>query len=1019
MKPFLIVVTLFLGGIGLLTDTCAAQTSVHGRVVCNNVDKVKIVVLGTALGAYTDSLGYFQLNLEEYKKDSLWLRFEDPDVVPEVRGFAINPGKKVYLGTIELRFRVSEKAIFVIYTEEEGVRKGVKQQRSMEGVGEVNYLGDDKDATLNVAEDAKKMTGLHVGHDHGDGNEVAVRGTPNDWNLVLIDGVRMPIASESGSRSFGLSSIPTAFVDYADVSRSAQTALAGDAIGGVLNVRLKEVSDSNFLKVKLSNGLNFQSMQPLLNVGLLWNKRSSNGRWGVLLGGNTNYRNLNTDELEVVYFGEENHGIRRVSFVDRTNIRSTHAGMLKFDYKANPQWSFGFTGLLSHNGDRTYSRDNRYSYFSSEIILRSGYAEPNSTLFGGLFEIKYQKKGRFRCDLQFASFQNRFRYGNAPFERKDARNGYHFIDFFASSVVFRDMVYLDEAGQTFASDENGLPLVPDGTASVGNFLRYKFIGKDQPANIPGDEWNSIDPDYTSLGVEDFNFRKAFSELNNTTEIDPLNTQLEIQYEINDSWEFSFGGSALMRTGSREVSLHEWFQNASIMQSPINMQQFSLNNDYSGGFLSEIDAPFQDHIYGLLEREEILDFVPSFENSLYQLPMTVSHSNYTLFQGSSYTYKDHYIGAFVLFNGTPVKNLELDFGFRFEQSSIFVSADSVLYGNENLYLARIYELPGGVFQVVDQEEDSYQGVHKLIQDNVVAYPIVQKSQWSKFGAILPMFHAKWNLSRRSSLRFVLSRSYRRPTYEELKPGAPVIDYDRLEYTLGNPGLKPSYSWNLDVSFEKYMPHGQIFTSGLFFKRVEDLIFRTVSFNVDPTLGIRTKSFQNSVTPSYLVGAEFSLRKDLGFIHIAIEELGVELNATYVYSDFQVPGKRFRQSLPNQADVLANFQLYWDSHKYNIYALLGWNYTSGYLVEINTAAVDDQSGNIELLHSENQDFDQFMKSRWEANLFVEWGVTDAISLFATCNNLLNSPHYLYRGTEERVIMVSYDSSSVRFGLKWKLL
>ncbi len=1020
MRQYLVILFfLFIGapeGIG----TAYAQTEIRGvlRTEEKVLDSARISVIGSNVHCYSDIDGAFQFFLNEFSDDSLKIRIDHLDIVPYTKSFFIQENQLNDLGVIRLRYRVAVSDIFIHYHEEEGVEKGLKEQRKMHGVGEVNYVGDDNDATLNIAEDVKKMTGLHVGHDHGDGNEVAVRGTPNDWNLVLINGVRMPIASESGNRSFGLSAIPTAFVEYASVSRSGQVELAGDAIGGILNVRLKSVADSNYLRLKISKGLNFQSMRPLLNGGLLWNKKSRNNAWGFLLGANSNYRNLNSDELEIVYFGEENHGIRRVSFVDRSNVRSTHAGFIRVEYLQFSKWKIGALGLLSFNGNQSYTRDNRYNYSASEIVLRGGYAEPQNLLAGGGLELKYVGSDKWSIAFRYSHFNNRFKYGAVPFSETDGRNGAHFVDFSATSIAFSDMVYFDEAGQAYASDENGIPVIPNGVQPVGNFLRYKFIGSDQPAGISGDAWNTLSPEYGQLNSEDFIFSKAFSELNETVERDPVNADVNLEYEINKKSKILWGGVLLMRNGSRAISLHEWFQNAAIFQDPIHLGGVSTNQDYNGGFLTELGAPFQDDMYGFLNRDEIQNFVIHHAEKMYQKPMTVAHSEYSLFQGSSYSYTDRFVRSYMVFQNSIGKKWNLDLGLRYDNSAIQMTADSVLYGAENLYLARIYELPGGVFELVDQENDTYAGVYPLVQDNVVAYPIVEKQQQSRFGVLLPSIHAKWNISKRSLMRMVLARTYRRPTYEELKPGAPVIDYDRLEYTLGNPQLKPASSWGLDVAYEKYMAHGQLLSGGLFFKRVSDLIFKTISFNVDPSYGIRTKSFKNAGSPTYLAGAEMTLRKDLGFLHHKLHEFGVELNATYVYSEFQVPGKNFRQKLPNQADLLANLQLFWDAHDSGVFALISFNYTSGYLVEVNTAAVDDQSGVIELLHADTQDYDQFMKSRWEANFFAEWNVNQKLALFGTCNNVFNSPHYLYRGDEERVIQVSYDSISARLGLKWKI-
>jgi hypothetical protein len=72
---------------------------------------------------------------------------------------------------------------------------------------------------------------------------------------------------------------------------------------------------------------------------------------------------------------------------------------------------------------------------------------------------------------------------------------------------------------------------------------------------------------------------------------------------------------------------------------------------------------------------------------------------------------------------------------------------------------------------------------------------------------------------------------------------------------------------------------------------------------------------------------------------------------------------------------------------------------------------------LLHASNQDYDQFIRHRWEGCFYGEYTFKKGISGYVAINNIFNSPHQTYRGNEQRIITSSYDGMSARVGLKYQ--
>jgi hypothetical protein len=63
----------------------------------------------------------------------------------------------------------------------------------------------------NAADALKRVAGVTIQNNKGEGGYVSLRGTPNDWTSTLINGDRLPVADEENtSRSFEFEVLPSA-----------------------------------------------------------------------------------------------------------------------------------------------------------------------------------------------------------------------------------------------------------------------------------------------------------------------------------------------------------------------------------------------------------------------------------------------------------------------------------------------------------------------------------------------------------------------------------------------------------------------------------------------------------------------------------------------------------------------------------------------------------------------------------------------------------------------------------------
>jgi len=109
---------------------------------------------------------------------------------------------------------------------------------------------------LTIADVTRRINGLSVTTDNsGQTSHTIIRGMDPRYNYTLIDGIKIPTPGDR-SRYIPLSIFPADMVQRVEVYKSLTPAMEGDAIGGVVNMVLRNAPESPLLKVRLSSGYN-------------------------------------------------------------------------------------------------------------------------------------------------------------------------------------------------------------------------------------------------------------------------------------------------------------------------------------------------------------------------------------------------------------------------------------------------------------------------------------------------------------------------------------------------------------------------------------------------------------------------------------------------------------------------------------------------------------------------------------------------------------------------------------------
>lgn len=838
----------------------------------------------------------------------------------------------------------------------------------------------------NVAEAVQRLPGVVMETDQGEGRFVSFRGTPSDWSSALVNGNRMPVADESSkTRAMNFDIFPSSMVDYISVSKTLLPDMEADAIGGSANFITKNAPDVQTFDASIGAGYNAQAQKPVYNGLLAYGNRSKNKKIGYYLGGSWYSRNWATDNYQVYYGSNLDHSLTRLELRDYEGQRNTLGVNTTLEYKINNNAKIYLKGVYGSMTDEEINRKTMYNYstgWGQSIKLQNIYNIMNTRFMGIELGGDFKWIPRLKAEWALSSNSNRFTYGNVPFGKGDERNGYHVVEF-EKMVHYTDFLYLDANGN--ATDERNA------------HTRMKVLNIDSPIPGYGDNYKNIQPTYRNVFAINssdtmFIFSRAYSETNMTKETDPLIARVDFNYAGDPKLQLKFGAKIRYKTGERSVGLELWERNKNFL-APILYNNYNpqLINE-RGGFLEELGTPYQNKLYTFLTKDGVNNFVKQLGDTLTHIPFGVQTPYFREAIGSSYAYKERVYAGYAMLIWTPNAKLTIIPGVRAEYTMAEVNADSV----------------------------------EVIDPSVGTVELTRVSAVNNYLSLLPMLSVKYAASNKDNFRLAITRSFRRPNFNEMKPGAATMDYSNFDIVYGNSLLKPTYSWNFDLAYEYYIGAIGMFSLAPFYKHVTDHIYTAfessdmdangVANEFQVPGGVVAKKYQNA-SSSYAIGIELSFKRKLTFLPGYLRDIGVGINYSYTHSAMKIAAREKPQQLPRQSPNVCNVYLAYDNYRIN--ARIGVNYRDPYLYELNLYAVKDPGDNTKtiILHQDN-DFDMYVGKNLSLDCSFSYRFLQKFSGFLELNNLTNTPYHLYRGRQDRPVKTEYYSVRGLVGLRYSL-
>lgn len=678
----------------------------------------------------------------------------------------------------------------------------------------------------NVAESIRRVTGVNVLNDQGEGRFIAVRGLDPNLNSASINGARVP-SPESDVRSVALDVIPSELIDSIEITKTLTPDMDADTIGASIEIKTTSAFDreGTFFGGTLEGSYNDLNDKLSPKGGIDFSHAFSD-KVGVSGGLSYYRRSFSTDNIEPEGWDTTDGGITyadEIQYRDYDVRRSRLGASLSLDMRPSETTNLYARGLYSRFADQEFR--GRLT-FKLDEEPSSGTATTATFLSDdGEIEIERDIKDRFEVQKIFSL----------------ATGGETFVD----AWTFEYSATYSRASEL----ENGSL---DPTTYVAAFedpgqfgVTFDYSDYKLPAfNIVAGQTAFADPN-----------TYEFDQIERTILSDATDEEYGAKFDVTRQFlldggtlDLKFGGKARLRQKQYDFNV-EFLSDGPLEDT--TLAQFASNGSYGLASIAPQVDPFA-----------VRDFVnanlSAFDNEDIDGVFDSATADFSV---------DEDIYAGYIMGRYDTGSLKAIGGVRVEHTKDDINAS----------LVELVEEGGTRNGVV------------LDDDTVFVTPNAFTNSYTNWLPSLNLTYETDNdlLFRagvyRSVVRPNISQLAPRFVVEENDEG-------EREGEFGDPNLRPNKAWNGDLSVEWYFNNAGVLQGGVFYKDVKDFIvtaeFDNLTFNGifadEAVLPINGES-------ASVFGAEFGYQQVMEFLPGPWDGVLVGFNYTYTDSEGTVDGR----------------------------------------------------------------------------------------------------------------------------------
>jgi TonB-dependent receptor len=779
---------------------------------------------------------------------------------------------------------------------------------------------------VNAGEAVRRLPGISLETDTGEGRYVNIRGLDADLNSTTFDGVQLMPSNEAtptgGGRAVAFDSIPAGLVGAITVTNTNLPEQDAEALGGTIEITSKQMPKDRDQFVDLQLGTGFENLRdtPVKDYEMTGGFRfgpSANYKPFSFIGTlNYNQDRRGIDDLEEGYVDQQGQGVPGQALADLNQRyysyqRTRHGYGFELDFQPD-------------ENNKWYARYFDAGYTESKNVQKL-YLEfagaPTVNANGFTDEATYEKASTLEkemVDSRVAAIGGQNNFGSW-------KTDYHL----ALSIGSDNFPF--DYGTTFQNNSPN-PNNPDGSGqaivnydniSNPNYPTYHIVQGTNPASPAGYALT----DFSNATTHDHDME--YSAVDNVTIPTSFFTQ-------NDDEYVKFGFSARMRV-----------RNNSQMNYDYNPPAIPLTQVMYGQPITYYDGSYNNG-YNINTQS----IVSQFNNNPAAFPENVASDYLADLQAFGHDSENIYAGYFE-YEFQPIDKLSLLGGARYEKT-----------------------------------DAEYEGLNIITDNgNFVSYSpnIISRN----YGNFFPTLQARYAFDSDLLLRAVYSKTIARPGFQQVTPSIQIDDANDT-VTQGNPTLKPTYSNNFDLSLEYYMPEGGLASAGVFDKQLTNYIVQTGNIETltnptgtldvfAPGTQVTFSSFEN-ISSAFARGLQLVYTDRFRSLPGLLSGLGVNTNYTYVDSRIQIhPG--IYSLLPSTSRDTANLTLTYDYMGLRLD--LGAYYESKNLFTVGGPLYNNADGTPADIYA-----DQWSSARTSLDFGSSYTINESMSVYFAVKNLTNT-------------------------------
>ena len=300
------------------------------------------------------------------------------------------------VGIVTADFTLGDSSQIIVIGQAANQASALSRKYAADGVSDVltrDAIGQFPDQ--NVAESLRRLPGINILNDQGEGRYISIRGLDPELNASSLNGVRIP-SPESDVRSVALDVISSDIIESIEVKKSLTPDMDGDTIGASVEIQTTSAFNrrSDLLSVKVEGSYNDYVGEVSPKASFDFATRLADN-FGVSGGVSYYRRKFETDNIEAddwntaggIVFNET------TEYRDYDVTRERISGTLNFDYLASPFTTVFLRGNFSQFDDHEYRR--RTTLIFNEDPASGDADSAFFTDADGRIEVRRDLKDRF------------------------------------------------------------------------------------------------------------------------------------------------------------------------------------------------------------------------------------------------------------------------------------------------------------------------------------------------------------------------------------------------------------------------------------------------------------------------------------------------------------------------------------------------------------------------------------------------------------------------------------------------